>query len=329
MIEANASGKPSTAPRSRRSARRGWPPTPARSSGRPPRGSLAAFGASRDQVPEAGAEVGAAEERVRGDADEQHDRDGLAHGTDTSSRARSERLAAGRRAHRRRRARARNRRLMPRSMSTRDPSDDVEDDHARRTSSRRPCSRSRRPRPSCAEDDPGLSPDLGDDPPGLHRDHRERRPRPPRSAGTTCSAACRGGRSTTRQYQSGEQEEQRAEADHHVPGEVDRVDLATRRAGRPPGTCSGPARPWRCRRRVGQPRGQTRDRDAAADRPSEFRWPKQRLGDVARRSRGPARSPRTSRVRCCTPSGRAVAHAHLDRRGDRGDGEGMMNPRRW
>ena len=40
--------------------------------------ALAALGAAGDEVPEPGAEVGAAEERVRGDAEEQHDRDDVA-----------------------------------------------------------------------------------------------------------------------------------------------------------------------------------------------------------------------------------------------------------
>ena len=41
--------------------------------------ALAPLGAARDEVPEARAEVGAAEHRVRGDAEEQHDRDDVAH----------------------------------------------------------------------------------------------------------------------------------------------------------------------------------------------------------------------------------------------------------
>ena len=47
-------------------------------------GSLAALGASGDEVPEAGPEVGAAEDGVGGDADEQHDGRGGAHPTGTS-----------------------------------------------------------------------------------------------------------------------------------------------------------------------------------------------------------------------------------------------------
>ena len=53
--------------RARRSATRGWPPTPGSSSaGSCPRTAPAALGAARRQVPEAGAEVGAAEHRVGG-----------------------------------------------------------------------------------------------------------------------------------------------------------------------------------------------------------------------------------------------------------------------
>ena len=43
------------------------------------RGRSPALGAAGDEVPEPGAEVGPAEERVGGDADEQHDGDGVAH----------------------------------------------------------------------------------------------------------------------------------------------------------------------------------------------------------------------------------------------------------
>ena len=42
-------------------------------------GTLAAVGAAGDEVPEPGAEVGAAEHGVGGDGEEQHDGDGVAH----------------------------------------------------------------------------------------------------------------------------------------------------------------------------------------------------------------------------------------------------------
>ena len=52
--------------------------------------AFAAVGATRDEVPEAGAEVGAPEQRIRGHAEEQHDRDRVAptQPTGTSSRVR-------------------------------------------------------------------------------------------------------------------------------------------------------------------------------------------------------------------------------------------------
>ena len=79
-------------------------------------------------------------------------------------------------------------------------------------------------------DDPRLAPDLGDDPPRLHRDDRQR-PRPPRrSAGTTCSCGMSRRNSQRQPVPDGEQEQQRAEPDHHVPREVHRVHLAS---GRP------------------------------------------------------------------------------------------------
>ena len=47
--------------------------------------ALAPLGAAGDEVPEPGAEVGAAEHRVRGDAEEQDDRDDVGHQTPTGS----------------------------------------------------------------------------------------------------------------------------------------------------------------------------------------------------------------------------------------------------
>ena len=49
------------------------------------RGRSPALGAAGDEVPEAGAEVGAAEHGVGRDGEEQHDGDGVAHARVTSS----------------------------------------------------------------------------------------------------------------------------------------------------------------------------------------------------------------------------------------------------
>ena len=110
-------------------------------------GPVAPLGAARGEVPEPGAEVGAAEQRVRGDAEEQDDGDDVGHQTPH--------LSLGGLASRRRLARAvrpvglerrspasRNRRLIMRRISTRrdrhadvDADDhDERDPHARRSS---------------------------------------------------------------------------------------------------------------------------------------------------------------------------------------------------
>ena len=78
--------------------------------------------AARDEVPEPGAEVGAAEQRVGGDAEHQDDGDDVAHGVGAPrcSAVTASGLAAGR-TGRRARPRSpcsRNRRLMARSTST-------------------------------------------------------------------------------------------------------------------------------------------------------------------------------------------------------------------
>ena len=144
-------------------------------------GAFAALGAAGDEVPEPGAEVGAAEHGVGGDGDEQHDGDDGAHDTVTSSRSRD----------RRRRSsggggaegpygtsssptsRSRNRLdILRRIRMVVTPEPDVEGGDEQE----------RDPHAGVAGggvldlhqvvDDPRLAADLGHDPAGLHRDHR-------------------------------------------------------------------------------------------------------------------------------------------------------------
>ena len=88
-------------------------------------------------------------------------------------------------------------------------------------------------------DDPGLAADLADDPARLHGDHGEH----PGGGGGPEEPLALGHVSPEdpgRPPPQGEQEQQGAEADHQVPGQVDDVDLVDGRAGPSAGVSSSP-----------------------------------------------------------------------------------------
>src|SRR5262245_1146606 len=170
------------------------------------------------------------------------------------------------------------------------------------------------------EDDPGLSPDLGDDPPGLHRDHR-------------CDAGDRSRaqepfplrhpplEDPDRPPPDRQQEEQGAEPDHHVPREEDGVDLARVRS------CVHRERVEPLDLRVGAIRGvrqdrpATRDGDASADRAVVVEVAEERLGDVTRRLRHELDRSELDGLVVVDPARERVADEHLDRRRDGRDRE--------
>ncbi len=169
-------------------------------------------------------------------------------------------------------------------------------------------------------DDPRLAADLGHDPAGLHADHGQDtrggcRPQEP-SAGRHPAPERPAGAVPHRQ-----QEQQCPQAHHDVPGEMDDVDLTHGRSF-VRGHRVQPLHDRRpARARVGQPRGQPRDGDAATDRAVVVEPAQQGFGDVAARGGHQLDRGELDRLVVVHPAGQRVSHTHLDRCRDRRDTE--------
>ena len=213
-----------------------------------------------DEVPEPGAEVGAAEDGVGGHRDEQHDGDGVSH-----RRALLPPSCSGRGSLRAVRDVAVDQLGLAPEPPAHAP--EHEDDGRREREVDHDDDDERDPDALVAggrvldlhvpADDPGLAAHLGDHPPRLHRQDRgdtghggdpEEQLRSRHVAPEDPGEPVPGG----------QQEQQRAEPDHHVPGQVDGVDLAGRRSlvgGERVETLHDRARAGA---RVRQPRGEAR-----------------------------------------------------------------------
>ena len=151
-------------------------------------------------------------------------------------------------------------------------------------------------------DDPGLATDLGDDPAGLERDDRRDAGTRPPATGTASSSGCRAGTATTSAYHAASRNSSvamptmtsHARCTTFTSPSVGRWLAGTRvealhHGGRPGA-------------RIGQPRRQARDREAADHLPLRVQVTED--ASRARRSTSWARARwrRTSPARCCRPT---------------------------
>ena len=131
-------------------------------------------------------------------------------------------------------------------------------------------------------------------------------------------------------YQTRQQDQQRAEADHDVPGQVDGVDLGDRRLVVHGDACSSPcttvflpvlgsdsheARPG-----IGRP---------PVTVPSELRWPSSVSGTSLVVFGDQLDRRELHRLVVVDPARQRVADDHLDRDGDGATLNGIRNPSRW
>ena len=169
-------------------------------------------------------------------------------------------------------------------------------------------------------DDPGLASDLTDRPARLEGDHGQdsgdrggtQEPLAPREV----SPEDPGG-----PVPQGQQEQQGPEPDHQVPREVRDVHGAGGRPVLDRHRVQALDDGGRARTRIGQDRGETRDGDAPAHRPVGVEVTQQGLRHVAAGLGHQLDGGELRRLVGVDPAGEAVADTHLDRRGDRGDGE--------
>ena len=271
---------PSRAPRDRRSTRRGSPPTPDRCVVDQTWVAAAPLGTAREQVPEAGAEVGATEHRVGGDTDEQHH--GVRSLRAALRRRRVPRPSTGPRIPHPRASVA----AIARSTRTVTVPTAAYTAKITRTLIPRPWSVvAASSHPHQVRDDPWLAADLGDDPPRLERENDRRAPASWPAAGTTADGQLPRRHHPTRTSRQAASAVPRSH--HQVPREVHDGRLSVRRARRPSGMSSSPEA---CRDGVPRPAARRRRGSARRRVPAvEVQTPAERS-----RGRGPGWSSRTS-----------------------------------
>ena len=172
------------------------------------------------------------------------------------------------------------------------------------------------------EDDPRLAADLGDHPAGLHRDHRE-------DAGDRGDAEEPLGLREVPPEQPGDARTRARAGTAACRGRPSRPTRGARRSPRRPSAASTPGR--RC-----DPGRPCSVPSAGSDRidarpgigmppstlvPSELRWPNSVSGTSLVGLRDELDRGELRRLVVVDPAGQRVAHGHLDRRDDRGDGE--------